>query len=128
MVTPMLLFSSFCLLVGDMLFGFDTASFGGILVNPVSQQNLCLIVSTQIPIGPVLNLCDIFVGVHQAIWLVQRKDSGVRYRLSAHFASLLSCLHRKVRRVFRCRPGHREIRPSHSLLHHRSRLRDWYHQ
>lgn len=34
MMTPMLLFSSFCLLVGDMLFGFDTASFGGILANP----------------------------------------------------------------------------------------------
>lgn len=36
MVTPMLVFSCFCLLVGDMLFGFDTASFGGILANPVS--------------------------------------------------------------------------------------------
>ena len=35
MVTPMLVFSCFCLLVGDMLFGFDTASFGGILANPV---------------------------------------------------------------------------------------------
>ncbi|KAH8896670.1 general substrate transporter [Thozetella sp. PMI_491] len=34
MVTPMLLFSSFCLLVGDMLFGYDTASFGGVLANP----------------------------------------------------------------------------------------------
>ncbi|UKZ91691.1 uncharacterized protein TrAFT101_006663 [Trichoderma asperellum] len=34
MATPMLLFSCFCLLVGDMLFGFDTASFGGILSNP----------------------------------------------------------------------------------------------
>ncbi|KAL9476293.1 hypothetical protein ACSS6W_006134 [Trichoderma asperelloides] len=34
MATPMLLFSCFCLLVGDMLFGFDTASFGGILANP----------------------------------------------------------------------------------------------
>lgn len=35
-VTPMLLFSCFCLLVGDVLFGYDTASFGGILANPVS--------------------------------------------------------------------------------------------
>jgi hypothetical protein len=33
----MLVFSSFCLLVGDMLFGYDTASFGGILANPVSH-------------------------------------------------------------------------------------------
>uniref|UniRef100_A0A0B7KCS7 Major facilitator superfamily (MFS) profile domain-containing protein n=1 Tax=Bionectria ochroleuca TaxID=29856 RepID=A0A0B7KCS7_BIOOC len=30
----MLLFSCFCLLVGDVLFGYDTASFGGILANP----------------------------------------------------------------------------------------------
>lgn len=34
-VTPMLLFSCFCLLVGDVLFGYDTASFGGILANLV---------------------------------------------------------------------------------------------
>ncbi|KAJ5111378.1 hypothetical protein N7532_001913 [Penicillium argentinense] len=34
MVTPMLLFSCFCLLVGDVLFGYDTGSFGGILANP----------------------------------------------------------------------------------------------
>ncbi|OJJ07360.1 hypothetical protein ASPVEDRAFT_56765 [Aspergillus versicolor CBS 583.65] len=34
MATPMLLFSCFCLLTGDMLFGFDTGSFGGILGNP----------------------------------------------------------------------------------------------
>ncbi|ETS85092.1 hypothetical protein PFICI_03117 [Pestalotiopsis fici W106-1] len=34
MVTPMLLFSSFCLLTGDLLFGYDTESFGGILANP----------------------------------------------------------------------------------------------
>ncbi|CAG9953117.1 unnamed protein product [Clonostachys rosea f. rosea IK726] len=34
-VTPMLLFSCFCLLVGDVLFGYDTASFGGILANPI---------------------------------------------------------------------------------------------
>ncbi|KAF2994218.1 hypothetical protein E8E14_001820 [Neopestalotiopsis sp. 37M] len=34
MVTPMLLFSSFCLLTGDLLFGYDTGSFGGILANP----------------------------------------------------------------------------------------------
>ncbi|CAG9990675.1 unnamed protein product [Clonostachys byssicola] len=33
-VTPMLFFSCFCLLVGDVLFGYDTASFGGILANP----------------------------------------------------------------------------------------------
>ncbi|KIX07460.1 uncharacterized protein Z518_02113 [Rhinocladiella mackenziei CBS 650.93] len=33
-VTPLLLFSCFCLLVGDMLFGYDTASFGGVLANP----------------------------------------------------------------------------------------------
>ncbi|KAL4922079.1 general substrate transporter [Aspergillus aurantiobrunneus] len=33
-VTPMLLFSCFCLLTGDMLFGYDTGSFGGILGNP----------------------------------------------------------------------------------------------
>lgn len=44
-VSPLLIFSCFCLLVGDMLFGFDTGSFGGILANPVSyiltqvQQN-----------------------------------------------------------------------------------------
>lgn len=36
MVTPMLLFSCFCLLVGDILFGYDTGSFGGVLANPVS--------------------------------------------------------------------------------------------
>lgn len=36
LLTPMLLFSCFCLLVGDVLFGYDTASFGGILANPVS--------------------------------------------------------------------------------------------
>ncbi|EED16095.1 sugar transporter, putative [Talaromyces stipitatus ATCC 10500] len=34
MMSPMLLFSCFCLLVGDMLFGYDTSSFGGILANP----------------------------------------------------------------------------------------------
>ncbi|KAL4985722.1 general substrate transporter [Aspergillus falconensis] len=34
MATPMLLFSCFCLLTGDMLFGYDTGSFGGILGNP----------------------------------------------------------------------------------------------
>ncbi|GKZ43701.1 hypothetical protein AbraIFM66951_005177 [Aspergillus brasiliensis] len=34
MMTPMLLFSCFCLLIGDMLFGFDTGSFSGILGNP----------------------------------------------------------------------------------------------
>ncbi|KAL4925284.1 sugar porter family MFS transporter [Aspergillus undulatus] len=34
MVTPMLLFSCFCLLTGDMVFGYDTGSFGGILGNP----------------------------------------------------------------------------------------------
>ncbi|KAJ5775487.1 uncharacterized protein N7511_000498 [Penicillium nucicola] len=34
MMSPMLFFSCFCLLVGDMLFGFDTGSFGGILGNP----------------------------------------------------------------------------------------------
>ncbi|KAJ5692590.1 hypothetical protein N7462_002013 [Penicillium macrosclerotiorum] len=34
MLTPMLLFSCFCLLVGDVLFGYDTGSFGGILANP----------------------------------------------------------------------------------------------
>ncbi|RSL59922.1 hypothetical protein CEP54_007014 [Fusarium duplospermum] len=33
-VSPLLIFSCFCLLVGDMLFGFDTGSFGGILANP----------------------------------------------------------------------------------------------
>ncbi|KAM5363424.1 hypothetical protein ACJZ2D_011991 [Fusarium nematophilum] len=33
-VSPLLVFSCFCLLVGDMLFGFDTGSFGGILANP----------------------------------------------------------------------------------------------
>ncbi|KAF5026819.1 hypothetical protein F66182_1103 [Fusarium sp. NRRL 66182] len=33
-LSPMLVFSCFCLLVGDMLFGFDTGSFGGILANP----------------------------------------------------------------------------------------------
>jgi MFS transporter, SP family, sugar:H+ symporter len=38
MVTPMLLFSSFCLLTGDLLFGYDTGSFGGILANPVSNR------------------------------------------------------------------------------------------
>ncbi|KAF9879040.1 hypothetical protein CkaCkLH20_03273 [Colletotrichum karsti] len=32
-VTPMLLYSSFCLLVGDMLYGYDTGSFGGVLAN-----------------------------------------------------------------------------------------------
>lgn len=49
--TPMLVFSCFCLVVGDMLFGFvsskvcvtsadgqDTASFGGILAMPVCTQ------------------------------------------------------------------------------------------
>ncbi|KAJ8107355.1 hypothetical protein ONZ43_g6758 [Nemania bipapillata] len=34
LATPMLLYSCFCLLVGDVLFGYDTASFGGILANP----------------------------------------------------------------------------------------------
>ncbi|CRG92481.1 High-affinity glucose transporter HXT2 [Talaromyces islandicus] len=32
-VTPLLLFSCFCLLVGDVLFGYDTGSFSGILAN-----------------------------------------------------------------------------------------------
>ncbi|KAJ5648791.1 hypothetical protein N7490_005163 [Penicillium lividum] len=34
MMSPMLFFSCFCLLVGDLLFGYDTGSFGGILGNP----------------------------------------------------------------------------------------------
>ncbi|KAL1856418.1 hypothetical protein VTK73DRAFT_8293 [Phialemonium thermophilum] len=33
-MTPLLLFSCFCLLTGDVLFGYDTSSFGGILANP----------------------------------------------------------------------------------------------
>ncbi|EKJ77446.1 hypothetical protein FPSE_02319 [Fusarium pseudograminearum CS3096] len=33
-ISPLLIFSCSCLLVGDMLFGFDTGSFGGILANP----------------------------------------------------------------------------------------------
>ncbi|CAK7213515.1 hypothetical protein SBRCBS47491_001826 [Sporothrix bragantina] len=32
--TPLLLFSCFCLLTGDVLFGYDTGSYGGILANP----------------------------------------------------------------------------------------------
>ncbi|PCG91079.1 Major facilitator superfamily domain, general substrate transporter [Penicillium occitanis (nom. inval.)] len=32
-ISPILIFSCFSLLVGDMLFGYDTASFGGILAN-----------------------------------------------------------------------------------------------
>ncbi|CAK7204035.1 hypothetical protein SEUCBS139899_006786 [Sporothrix eucalyptigena] len=32
--TPLLLFSCFCLLAGDMLYGYDTISFGGMLANP----------------------------------------------------------------------------------------------
>lgn len=34
--TPLLIFSCFCLLTGDVLFGYDTGSYGGILANPVS--------------------------------------------------------------------------------------------
>ncbi|KAL4790587.1 general substrate transporter [Aspergillus venezuelensis] len=34
MATPLLLFSCFCLLTGDMLFGYDTGTFSGILGNP----------------------------------------------------------------------------------------------
>ncbi|KAI1459666.1 putative sugar transporter [Annulohypoxylon moriforme] len=34
MMTPMLFFSCFCLLIGDVLFGYDTGSFSGILANP----------------------------------------------------------------------------------------------
>ncbi|CAG2018187.1 unnamed protein product [Fusarium graminearum] len=33
-ISPLLIFSCSCLLVGDMFFGFDTGSFGGILANP----------------------------------------------------------------------------------------------
>ncbi|KAL1887659.1 hypothetical protein Sste5346_010054 [Sporothrix stenoceras] len=32
--TPLLIFSCFCLLTGDVLFGYDTGSYGGILANP----------------------------------------------------------------------------------------------
>jgi hypothetical protein len=39
-MTPMLAFSCFCLLVGDMSYGFDTNSFGGILGNPVSIRDV----------------------------------------------------------------------------------------
>ncbi|ETI27799.1 hypothetical protein G647_00248 [Cladophialophora carrionii CBS 160.54] len=35
----MLLYSAFCLLVGDMLFGYDTGSFGGVLANPFGVFN-----------------------------------------------------------------------------------------
>lgn len=35
-ISPILIFSCFSLLVGDMLFGYDTASFGGILANTAS--------------------------------------------------------------------------------------------
>ncbi|KAI1261909.1 putative sugar transporter [Xylariaceae sp. FL1019] len=34
LLTPLLLFSCFSLLVGDLAFGFDTGNFGGILGNP----------------------------------------------------------------------------------------------
>ncbi|CAI6038594.1 unnamed protein product [Clonostachys chloroleuca] len=48
-VTPMLLFSCFCLLVGDVLFGYDTASFGGILANPTIGKFVgCLIAGPSI--------------------------------------------------------------------------------
>jgi hypothetical protein len=38
--TPLLLFSYFCLLVGDLLFGYDTTNFGGLLANSVRRRNL----------------------------------------------------------------------------------------
>lgn len=57
LVTPMLLFSCFCLLVGDMLFGYDTASFGGILANPVSD-----------PLQLNRMQLNLSVGVHNAVW------------------------------------------------------------
>lgn len=38
-ISPILIFSCFSLLVGDMLFGYDTASFGGILANTVSDPD-----------------------------------------------------------------------------------------
>lgn len=37
-MTPLLAFSCFALLVGDLLFGYDTASFGGLLANPVGDR------------------------------------------------------------------------------------------
>jgi hypothetical protein len=36
-MTPLLAFSCFCLVVGDLLFGYDVGNFGGILGNPVSS-------------------------------------------------------------------------------------------
>ncbi|KAI0470779.1 putative sugar transporter [Xylariaceae sp. FL0804] len=33
-LTPFLMFSCFCMLAGDLLIGFDTGSFGGMLANP----------------------------------------------------------------------------------------------
>ena len=44
-VTPRLLFCCFCLLVGDLLFGYDTGSFGGLLANPVCLRTSHLLFS-----------------------------------------------------------------------------------
>lgn len=53
-VSPMLAYACFCLLVGDVLFGYDTASFGGILANPVSSTGFSIVQAARLK--PLLGL------------------------------------------------------------------------
>ena len=62
-MTPWLAFSCFCLLLGDMSYGFDTNSFGGILANPVSSA--CSSGYGMLFISTSSLSCP---GLHQPVW------------------------------------------------------------
>ena len=106
----MLLFSCFCLLVGDMLFGYDTASFGGILANPVSD-----FLSLSFIDGLVIVGLTLLLGVRKTIWHVPSSYRQVCVRLPPHLTVVLSCIYWQVYRVFRRGPSHREVRPSNGI-------------
>lgn len=61
------------MLAGDMLFGYDTGSFSGILANPVSFP------SSAQPVDRSRELIKRIIGLREAIWSLQRIDGKVRH-------------------------------------------------
>lgn len=90
-VTPLLLFSCFCLLVGDVLFGYDTGSFSGILANTVGGHGaIYRIILTQ------------KLGIYQPVWHLQPRDTILLHRLITYITAQLSAIHRQVHRLPAC--------------------------
>lgn len=109
-ISLMLVFSCFSLLVGDMLFGYDTGSFGGILANSVSilLRSLYSQNEAHVPFYP---------GLPEPIWNIQRQNKDLRFDFNSYVSSIITCLYWQMDRLHRCRPGNREIRPPHGFLH-----------